>query len=166
MTVPQGNASTAVKRPRLPPRWFIRSFWVGHRAALTLSGGRLGLRMATPERWGMFRLHTIGRRSGARRAAILGYIDDGENLVTLAANAMAPNAPAWWLNLEAKPEATVDLPSGTRRVRARAAIGTERERLWALWAIQDRDLDLHAAARGTEIPVVVLEPMPAAEPAA
>ena len=160
MTVPQDKASTAVKRPWLPPRWFIRSFWVGHRAALRWSGGRLGLRTATPAKWGMFRLHTIGRKSGAKRAAILGYIDDGENLVTLAANAMAPNAPAWWLNLEAQPEATVDLPSGTRRVRARAAIGAERERLWALWAIQDRDLDLHQAARGTEIPVVVLEPVP------
>jgi deazaflavin-dependent oxidoreductase (nitroreductase family) len=106
----------------------------------------------------MLRLRTIGRRTGVERTAILAYLDDGRNLVTLATNGMASSAPAWWLNLEAHPEAVVDLPGGSRAVQARATSGAERERLWTLWAAQGGDLDGHAAARPMEIPVVVLEP--------
>ena len=63
--------------PKLPPRWFVRSAWIAHRALLRVSGGRRGL--AIPQRGGRFgilRLHTIGRRSGRRRAVLLGYIAD------------------------------------------------------------------------------------------
>ncbi len=38
--------------------------------------------------------------------------------------------PAWWLNLQAKPDATVELKTGTRTVRGRTAVGEERDRLW------------------------------------
>ena len=41
--------------------------------------------------------------------------------------------PAWWLNLQAHPDVTVDLADGTRQVIGRAARGDERERLWARW---------------------------------
>ena len=54
--------------------------------------------------------------------------------------------PAWWLNLEATPDAVVRLAGQTPRpVRARAAAGEERERLWQRWAAIDRDLDAYAA---------------------
>ena len=67
--------------------------------------------------------------------------------------------PAWWLNLEAHPDAVVRLPGqAPRRVRARAAVGDERERLWQLWVAVDPDHDVFAARRSTEIPVVVFEP--------
>ena len=77
------------------------------------------------------RLTTLGRRSGQPRVAIVGYYEDGPNLVTLAMNGWADAEPAWWLNLQAQPDATVDLADGSRAVRARAAAGAERERLWA-----------------------------------
>ena len=57
-------ATPSTKTPSLPPRWFIRSFWVGQRAVYSLTRGRLGLRHATETRWGMMRLRTIGRRTG------------------------------------------------------------------------------------------------------
>ena len=79
----------------------------------------------------MLRLHTVGRRSGHSRVAIVGYFEDGPNLVTLAMNGWGKAEPAWWLNLQANPAATVDLADGSREVRARAASGAERERLWA-----------------------------------
>ena len=79
----------------------------------------------------MMRLTTIGRRSGQPRVAIIGYYEDGPNLVTLAMNGWADAEPAWWLNLQAQPDTTVELPDGPRAVRARAAAGEERERLWA-----------------------------------
>lgn len=104
------------------------------------------------------RLHSIGRRSGERRTAILGYYEDGPNLVTMAMNGWASPEPAWWLNLLANPEATVDLADGTRAVRARAAEGEERERLWDLWRTFGDDVDGFATRRAGDTAVVVLEP--------
>ena len=104
------------------------------------------------------RLTTIGRRTGRRRAVIVGYFDDGPNLVTLAMNGWGHGEPAWWLNLQAHPNVTVELVDGSRRVRARAAQGEEREQLWARWRYIDENLDAYAARRGMETSVVVLEP--------
>ena len=91
---------------------------------------------------------------------ILGYFDDGPNLVTMAMNGWAAPEPAWWLNLQARPEVNVDLKDGRRNVRGRAAEGEERARLWARWSEIDKDLDAYAARRPSETAVVVLEPLP------
>lgn len=62
------------RRPApLPPRWFVRAAWVGHRAIYSITGGRRGLRRPTAERWGMLRLRTVGRDTGEERISILGY---------------------------------------------------------------------------------------------
>jgi deazaflavin-dependent oxidoreductase (nitroreductase family) len=67
--------------------------------------------------------------------------------------------PAWWLNLEAHPDAVVRLAHDEpRSVRARRAAGEERERLWQRWVALDPKLDAFAGRRSTETPVVVLEP--------
>ena len=155
------SASGAAKSPSLQPRWFIRSFWLVHRAVYRLTGGRRGLWRAKPNKWGTLRLTTIGRRSGKKRVAILGYYEDGPNLVTLAMNGWAKEEPAWWLNLQAHPEATVDLVGERRAVRGRAAHGDERSRLWAHWRDVGDDVDGYATRRPGETAVVVLEPLPA-----
>ena len=72
------------------------------------------------------RLTTVGRRSGRERVAILGHCEDGPNLVTMAMNGWAEPEPAWWLNLQARPDAIVELkdwlPLGARtRGRGRGA---------------------------------------------
>jgi deazaflavin-dependent oxidoreductase (nitroreductase family) len=142
------------------PRWFIKTAWAVHRAVYSLTGGRLGLRDPGPGRWGTLRLTTVGRRSGQKRVAIVGYLEDGPNLVVPAMNGWAKPDPAWWLNLQANPEVTVELPSGRRRVIARAATGDERRRLWARFV----DLgtaaytDAYVALRGRETAIAVLEP--------
>jgi deazaflavin-dependent oxidoreductase (nitroreductase family) len=148
----------STKKPRLPPRWFIRWFWYSHRALLRLSRGRLGLWRPKPNGWGAMRLTTIGRRSGQRRQVVVGYFEDGPNLVAIAMNGWGEGEPAWWLNLQAHPEATVELVDGPRLVRARAAEGEERQRLWARQGEIDKNLDAYAARRSTETAVVVLEP--------
>jgi deazaflavin-dependent oxidoreductase (nitroreductase family) len=155
---------TAVREqtPALRPRLFVRTAWVLHRALFRLSGGRIGLsRPKAGGRFGMMRLTTLGRRSGQPRVVIVGYYEDGENLVTLAMNGWADAEPAWWLNLQAQPDTTVDLPDGSRAVRAHAAAGAERERLWAKFRDYPGwgdDLDALAARRSTERAVVVLVP--------
>jgi len=155
MTEPQPQ-----RAPRLPPRWFIRAAWEVHRAIYSLSGGRLGLRSPTADHYGMMRLRTVGRRTGAERVAIVGYYEDGPNLVTTAMNGWGDPEPAWWLNLQAHPDVTVDLTDGSHAVHARAADKDERPRLWARWAEYDEGLDAYAAMRSRETQVVILEPRP------
>ena len=147
------------KQAWLPPRWFIRLAWKTHKGLYRITGGRFGLRRAKGNRWGMMHLTTIGRRSGQERGVILGYFDDGSNLVTMAMNGWGEAEPAWWLNLQAHPEVTVALPDGRRRVRGRAAAGEERQRLWDRWREIDTNLDDFAARRPGETAVVVLEPV-------
>jgi len=152
---------TTPKQAWLPPRWFIRSAWVVHRAIYNVTGGNRGLKIPTDDQWGIMRLHSVGRRSGAERVAILAYFEEGPNLVTLAMNGWGEKDPAWWLNLQAQPDTTVDLADGSRAVRARVATGSERERLWL--GFRDYpgwgdDLDALAAQRATQRAVVVLEP--------
>jgi deazaflavin-dependent oxidoreductase (nitroreductase family) len=139
----------------------IRTFLTLHRAIFVLTRGRIGLRGETPDRWGMMRLTTVGRRSGNERHAILGYFEDGPNLVTMAMNGWGEPDPAWWLNLQARPDATVELADGPRAIRGRAATPDERPPLWARWAEYDGEeaLTSSAARRPRETAVVILEPI-------
>lgn len=143
----------------LPPRWFVVSFWHVHRWFVRVTGARRGLWRPRPGKWGALRLTTTGRRSGEPRHVIIGYYEDGPNLVSMAMNGWGAAEPAWWLNLQAHPMAVVELAGGIRReVLGRAASGEERERLWRRWAELDRNLDGYAARRPLETAVVVLEP--------
>jgi hypothetical protein len=65
------------------------------------------------------RLTTIGRHTGQERSVILGYIEDGPNLVTLAMNGWGEGEPTWWLNLQAHPQVRVQLTDGTHEVVAK-----------------------------------------------
>jgi F420H(2)-dependent quinone reductase len=153
------TTDTTPKAPRVPPRWFVRSAWVVHRAIYRLTGGRRGLWPPKPNQWGAMRLTTVGRKSRRERVAILGYFEDGPNLVTMAMNGWGEGHPAWWLNLQASPDAEVTLAGGERRpVRGRAAVGEERERLWAGFNEYGDDVDAYARHRKTDSTVVVLEP--------
>lgn len=146
------------RSPSLPPRFVVRSAWAIHRAIYRLTGGRKGLWSPKPNNWGTMRLKTVGRRSGKERHAILGYFEDGPNCVTLAMNGWGEAEPAWWLNLQAHPDTTVELPDGPRAVHGRAAEGEERERLWARWREMPGDIDGYATRRPKGTAVVVLEP--------
>jgi deazaflavin-dependent oxidoreductase (nitroreductase family) len=152
-------APEGTKDVRLPPRWFVRLAWYAHRGLYKVTGGRFGLWRPKPGKWGTARLTTIGRRSGEERSVMVGYFEDDPNLVTMAMNGWSPGEPAWWLNLQAHPEAVVEVAGDQWAVRGRAAAGAERERLWARWATIDQNLDAYAARRPTETAVVVLEPL-------
>jgi deazaflavin-dependent oxidoreductase (nitroreductase family) len=157
----EARVSEEIRPRQRIPAWLIRTIWKGHRAIYRLSGGRIGLRPATTSNWGTLRLHTTGRRTGQERIAILGFIEDGPNLVSPAMNGWLEPEPAWWLNLQANADAIVELPDGsTRTVSARRAGGEERRRVW------QRLVDLGTAAytdanaerRSVETSIVVFEP--------
>jgi F420H(2)-dependent quinone reductase len=143
----------------LPPRWIIRLFWLAHRRVYKITRGRRGLWRAKPNKWGAMAVETMGRRSGKQHRVIVGYFEDGSNLVTMAMNGWGDGEPAWWLNLQAHPDVVVNTVDGARRMTAHAAQGEERARLWARWGELDKDLDAYAARRSMETAVVVFEPM-------
>jgi hypothetical protein len=91
---------------------------------------------------------------------IVGYFEEGPDLISLAMNGWADSEPAWWLNLKEHPDASVLLPTGERAVRGRSADEDERQRLWA--RVSDYpgwgdDLDGLAARRSMNTSVVVFE---------
>ncbi len=136
----------------------MRALWRLHRVGYAISGGRLGLRVGADDRLGTLRLHTMGRRSGTERTSMLYYLPAGTAYAVVASNAGAAKAPAWWLNLQARPDAAIDLPSGTFSVRARAAELDERAHLWPRFVKRLADYEKYAAATEREIPIVMLEP--------
>ena len=146
-------------KARLPPRWFVVTAWHVHRWIVRATGRRKGLWPPRAGKWGALQLTTRGRHSGESRSVIVGYYEDGPNLISMAMNGWGAAEPAWWLNLQADPEAVAELAGGIRReVLGRAAVGQERERLWQRWRELDENLDGYAARRAQETAVVVLEP--------
>ena len=145
--------------PKLPPSWFIHGAWRVHRALYRLSGGRFLWTTSNKRGWGALHLTTTGRKSRQPRKVIVGYLEDGSNLVVLAMNGWDEGDPAWWLNLKAHPDAVVRMANDLDRpVRAVEAVGEERDRLWKLWLAVNPDLEGYASRRSTETPVVLLEP--------
>jgi len=142
----------------LPPRWVVTSAWKIHRALFRVSGGRFGLRPPRSDRYGLAQLTTTGRKSGLDRSVMFAYFFEGDDLVTMAMNGWDPNEPAWWLNLQATPQATVTTVDGTFGVTGRAALETERPQLWDRWRALDKNLDDWASRRPTETAVVILTP--------
>lgn len=104
-------------------------------------------------------LDHVGARTGRRRTSPVMYKELGEAIVVAASKAGQPTHPAWYHNLRANPETTIQIGSDVRAVRARVAAGEERSRLWAQLVDFFPGYEFYRVqADGREIPVVVLEP--------
>ena len=136
----------------------LRLGWWVHRNLYRLSGGRIGRRVSGFE---VLLLTTVGRKSGEPRQAALQMLPHGEGWAVIASHAGEDRHPAWWLNLQAQPEAGAQVRSRRMRVRAREATGTERDELWARFVAVDDAYDEYVRRTTRRIPVVVLEPIQA-----
>lgn len=100
-----------------------------------------------------------GRKSGRLFTTPLLYLVDGPRLVIVASQGGLPRNPQWYPNLMASPDTVVHLRGERDRpVRARVAVGAEREALWPRLVELYADFAKYAAWTDREIPVVVLEP--------
>jgi deazaflavin-dependent oxidoreductase (nitroreductase family) len=106
----------------------------------------------------MLLLDHVGAKSGKQRTSALVYMRDGDDLVIVASKGGYPQHPAWFHNLKANPDTTVQVGSERRPVHARVANAAERKRLWPLVVQTYSDFDVYQERAGREIPVVVLEP--------
>jgi deazaflavin-dependent oxidoreductase (nitroreductase family) len=102
-------------------------------------------------------LSTTGRSSGEVRTTPLIHRTDDGRWVVVASKGGAPEHPGWFRNLEAEPEAEIQVRDEVIPVRARSAAGEERQRLWRLMAEVWPAYDDYQAKTDREIPVVVLE---------
>ena len=101
-------------------------------------------------------LTTKGRKSGEERTTPLIHRTDGDRWVIVASKGGAPEHPGWFQNLEADPEATIEVKDERVPVRASTADGDERERLWKLMTEDWPAYDEYQQKTDREIPVVIL----------
>ncbi len=137
-----------------------------HRAVLRLTGGRLGRSLGGMP---VIDLTTVGRSSGLPRTTILTVphrepMPSGEErLIVIASRGGDDAQPAWYLNLVAEPAVHVArVGEHPQPYRARTADAAERARLWPLAVRSYRSYAAYQRKTQREIPVVILEPAPAA----
>ena len=128
----------------------------GHVAIYRATGGRIGHK--PPGGPPMLLLDHVGAKSGTKRTAPLIYIADGEDVAIVASKGGYPKHPAWFHNLKAHPETTVQIGTEKRAVRARVATPEERARLWPMAVDVYSGYEGYQARAGREIPIIVLEP--------
>ncbi len=140
------------------PRWVFRVIWATDDTVSRLSGGRLTFPNGSRGRLRTLFLHSVGRTSGEPRRNGLYYLEDGPNLVVVASNAGDDRDPAWWRNLQAHPEAEVEIGATRRPVRARQATPEETGPLFERFVAAIPTYDEYRRKVARPIPVVILEP--------
>ena len=126
-----------------------------HIALYQRTGGKLGGRFRGAP---VLLLTTTGRRSGQLRTTPLLHVVDGNRKVVVASYAGAEHHPAWYHNLLAHPEVTVQAGSSVQPMRAEVADSAERARLWPPLVAMYPTYDDYQAKTERQIPVVVLTP--------
>lgn len=126
-----------------------------HARLLSASGGRVGGRLLGAD---VIVLRTTGRHSGEPRETPVFHVVHGDALVVVASNAASTRFPAWWLNLQADPDAEVLVRGSWRPVRARRAEPREIEEVWPKLVASYRGYDHYKTIAKRELPVVLLEP--------
>lgn len=130
-----------------------------HVALYRRSGGRLGGHLPG---WPGARIALVdhrGARTGVVRTSPLMFHADGDAIAVVASKAGQPTNPAWFHNLMANPETTVQIGPEHRPVRARRATEAERDRLWPEFlAVYPGYAFFREHAKPRVVPVVLLEP--------
>jgi deazaflavin-dependent oxidoreductase (nitroreductase family) len=122
------------------------------------TGGRLGGRAGKAP---MLLLTVTGRKSGRPRTTPLVYLPDGDRRILIASFGGDDRHPQWYLNLQANPEATVQIGAETHRVRAATATAEEKAELWPRIVQIWPGYEGYQRKTERDIPVVILTPAPA-----
>jgi deazaflavin-dependent oxidoreductase (nitroreductase family) len=119
------------------------------------NGGRVG---GNFEGAPLLLLHTTGAKSGQERINPMMYQDLGGSIAVFASMAGAPNNPAWFHNLVANPDVTVEIGTETKAFRARVAEPGEREPIWTKQKADYPGFADYESKTDRVIPVVILDP--------
>jgi F420H(2)-dependent quinone reductase len=133
----------------------LRRFTDAHTTIYRLTNGMIGHRF--PGTAPMLLLDHVGAKSGVKRTTPLVYVDDPPDIVLVASKGGHPKHPAWYHNLLANPDTTVQVGSERRAVHARVADPDERQRLWPKAVATYGGYAGYQRRTAREIPLVVLE---------
>lgn len=128
----------------------------GHGAIYRATGGRVGKRI--PGLPPMLLLDHVGAKSGVLRTTPLLYVRDGEDVVIVASKGGFPKHPAWFHNLRANADTTIQIGRRRQAVRAHMAGPEERARLWPKLVAAYRPYADYQRRTERAIPVVILQP--------
>lgn len=107
----------------------MHTIGVIHRGLYRLTNGSVGANLGGRP---MVLLTTKGRKSGKQRTIPLQYMMDGDNIIVVASNGGNVNHPAWWHNIRASGDVTVQIGKKKMRAQAETANEDERARLWPI----------------------------------
>jgi F420H(2)-dependent quinone reductase len=127
-----------------------------HVIAYRATNGKIG--HTSPGLPAMLLLQHVGAKSGTRRTTPLLYTRDGDNLVLVASKGGYSKHPAWYHNLRAHPDTTVQVKAETLPVHARVASSEERRRLWPQVVETYSPYEQYQQRTDRKIPLVILEP--------
>ncbi len=134
---------------------FARAVTFLHTQAYRRTGGKLGGKAGKAP---MMLLTTTGRRSGQPRTSPLMCIRDGDRYLAVASYGGDDRDPQWFKNLQANPEATIQVGADTIRVRATMATPEEKKELWPRAVAAYKGYDAYQRRTSRDIPVVILRP--------
>jgi deazaflavin-dependent oxidoreductase (nitroreductase family) len=134
----------------------LRRLMGGHTAVYRATHGAIGHRF--PGSPPMLLLDHVGAKSAIKRTSPLAYGRAGESLVVVASKGGYSKNPAWFHNLMANPDTSVQVGSRRLPVHARMADPHERERLWPLMVSVYGGYEDYRRRTEREIPLVVLDP--------
>ena len=155
LTAGSGRARLDLVKAQVLKR-VMRTVGAVHIGLYRATGGRIGRRF----RGGDVLLLTVtGRKSGRRFTSPLMYMRDGDAFVVVASNGGIDREPAWWLNLQSLPEATVQVDRDVIAVRAEKATGDDRSRLWQRLTDYFSGYEDYQRGVHREIAVVRLQPV-------
>lgn len=126
-----------------------------HTGLFKLLGGRLVDQVGLGRK--VLLLTTTGRKSGLPRTAPVVYMPHGGALIVYPSNGGKESPPAWWLNLQANPSATVQIGAETHPVRAQQAGAAEYDALWPEAAQYNPHWRQYERSVQRRIPLVILE---------
>jgi deazaflavin-dependent oxidoreductase (nitroreductase family) len=143
-------------------RWADRNWGLltklmgGHAKIYRATHGLIGYK--TPGAPDVLLLDHTGAKSGTHRTTPLVFARDGANTILIASKGGYPKNPAWYYNLKANPDTTIQIGSKLIPVYAREATSEEYERIWRLAVDVYGGYEAYRRRTERKIPLVVLEP--------
>ncbi len=126
----------------------------GHVGLYRMSNGRFGSQISGLP---VALVTTTGRKTGKLRTVPVASFEDGGDVLVIASYGGAPKHPAWFQNMMAKPEVTVQSGGRVYPARAEVVTGPERERLWKMVVDRAPNFGNYQKKTTREIPVVRLK---------
>ena len=134
---------------------FMKAFVATHVWVYRATNGKLGSSMLGGK---VLLLTTKGRKTGLSRTVPVMYMDSSIGKPMICASAAgSPEHPAWFNNLVANPDITIEMPGKKLDCKAIVTTGEERAKLWAELTAKFPNFLEYTKKTTREFPMVVFQ---------